>query len=83
MYFAPFPEPPSGKIPLVADPVSGGAHPKKVNVLFVDGEIKTFEFEAGSAKRLCSFLYTIYRYDEKEFVRLIERASQLDAEKGK
>lgn len=83
VYFAPFSAPPSGKMPLVADPVVGGAHPKQVNVLFVDGEIKTFEFEAKSVKRLCSFLYTIYRYDEKEFIRLIERASQLDAEKGK
>lgn len=83
VYFAPFAAPPSGKIPLVADPLKGGAHPKTINVLFVDGSIKTFELEAGSVKRLCSFLYTIYRYDEKEFIRLIERASQLDAGKGK
>ena len=83
VYFAPFSEKPSGKIPLVADPVKGGGHPKMINVLFVDGSIGTFELEAGSVKRLCSFLYTIYRYDEKEFIRLIERASQLDAGKGK
>ena len=84
VYFAPFAAPPSGKMPLVADPVVDSAHPGTINVLFVDGSIKTFEFDAGSIKRLCSYLYTIYRYDEKEFVRLIERASQLDAAgKGK
>ena len=53
-----------------------------INVLFVDGTVRSFKFNAGSLKRLCSFLHTVYRYDEKEFVRLIERASQLDA-KGK
>ena len=83
VYFAPFSAQPSAKLPLVTDPVKGRDHPKTVNVLFVDGTIRTFELEAGSVKRLCSFLYTIYRYDEKEFIRLIERASQLDAGKGK
>jgi prepilin-type processing-associated H-X9-DG protein len=80
VYFAPFSAPPSGKMPLVADPAKGTPHPGKVNVLFVDGSIGTFDVDAGGMKRLCSFLHTIYRYDEKEFVRLIERASQLDAE---
>ena len=80
VYFAPFSAPPSGKMPLVADPAKGTTHPGKVNVLFVDGSIGSFDIDAGSMKRLCSFLHTIYTYDEKEFVRLIERASQLDAE---
>ena len=83
VYFAPFAAPPSGKMPLVADPIRKCPHPGTVNVLFVDGSIESFEFDAGSLKRLCSFLHTIYRYDEKEFIRLIERASQLDAGKGK
>ena len=82
VYFAPFAVPPSGKMPLVADNVKAYPHPGTINVLFVDGSIETFEFESSSIKRLCSFLHTIYRYDEKEFIRLIERASQLDAGKG-
>ncbi len=82
VYFAPFAASPSGKMPLVADNVKANPHPGKINVLFVDGSIETFEFESGSIKRLCSFLHTIYRYDEKEFIRLIERASQLDSGKG-
>lgn len=82
IYFAPFAEPPSGKMPLVADNVQNNPHPGTINVIFVDGSIESFEFESDSIKRLCSFLHTIYRYDEREFIRLIERASQLDAGKG-
>ena len=83
VYFAPFAAPPSGKMPLVVDPIERNAHKGTVNVLFVDGSIESFDMSSGSLKRLCSFLYTIYRYDEKEFIRLIERASQLDAAGGK
>ena len=82
VYFAPFAVPPTGKMPLVVDPVKHNAHRGAVNVLFVDGSVESFKLEADSLKRLCSYLYTIYRYDEKEFVRLIERASQLDSKKG-
>ena len=82
VYFGPYDWKPSGKMPLVADPVKGCAHPGPVTVLFVDGTIASFEFDAGSLKRLCSFLHTVHRYKEKEFIRLIELASQLDAAKG-
>lgn|GEM_PF-5702982 len=78
VYFGPFAAKPSAKYPLVVDPPHGAAHRGRVNVLFVDGTVRTFEFSAGSLKRLCSYLHTIYRYDEKELLRLIERASQLD-----
>ena len=83
VYFGPFSVPPSGKIPLVVDPVNGNAHPGTINVLFVDGSIESFEFDAKSLKRLCSYLHTIHNYKEPEFIRLIRRASQLDSEKGK
>ena len=55
-----------------------------IGVLFVDGSIEFFDFPAASLKHLCSFLHTRYHYDEKDFVRLIRRAAELDAQrKGK
>lgn len=83
VYFGPFPKKPSAKYPLVVDPPVGNAHPGVFNVLFADGTIGSFEFSADNLKRLCSFLHTVYRYDEQELVRLIERASQLDSRRTK
>ena len=79
VYFGPFGEKPPPKFPLVADQPGVCGHPGTVNVLFVDGSIQSFEISADSLKRLCSYLHTIYRYEEKELLQLIERASQLDA----
>ena len=78
VYFGPFGTAPCPKFPLVADPPRGSAHPGTVNILFVDGTIRSFEFSADTLKRLCSYLHTIYRYNEQELLQLIERASQLD-----
>ena len=69
----------SGKLPLIVE-----APDRKrpwIGVLFADGTIEFFDFPAASLKHLCSFLHTRYHYDEKEFVRLIRRASELDAHK--
>ena len=67
----------SAKLPLISE----RPDPKRIGigVLFVDGTIEFFDFQAASLKHLCSFLHTRYHYDEKEFVRLIRRASELDA----
>ena len=67
----------SAKLPLISE----RPDPKRIGigVLFVDGTIEFFDFPAASLKHLCSFLHTRYHYDEKEFVRLIRRASELDA----
>lgn len=83
VYFGPFPKKPSAKYPLVVDPPVVNAHPGVFNVLFADGTIRSFEFSADSLKKLCSFLHTVYRYDEQELIRLIERASQLDSRRTK
>lgn len=80
VYFGSFGEKSSPKLPLAADAPSGGAHRGAVNVLLADGSVETVELENPSMKRLCSYLHTVYRYDEKEFVQLIGRASQLDSE---
>lgn len=69
----------SGKLPLVSEAPA----PRRpgIGVLFADGTIEFFDFPAASLKHLCSFLHTRYHYDEKEFVRLIRRAAELDAQK--
>lgn len=83
VYFGPFPKKPSDKYPLVVDPPVVNAHPGVFNVLFIDGTIRSFECSADSLKKLCSFLHTVYRYDEQELIQLIERASQLDSRRTK
>ena len=82
LYFGSFGKGSSPKLPLVADAPAAAAHPGAVNVLLADGTVRTVRLENCSMKRLCSYLHTVYRYDEKVFVKLIGRASQLDA-KGK
>jgi len=69
----------TGKLPLIAE-VPDRKRPG-IGVLFADGTIEFFDFPAASLKHLCSFLHTRYHYDEKTLVRLIRRASELDAEK--
>ena len=66
----------SAKMPLVAE--TPDPERAVIGVLFVDGTIEFFDFTAPSLKHLCSFLHTRYHYDEKEFIRLIRRASELD-----
>ena len=69
----------TGKLPLISE--APDPHRPGIGVLFADGTIEFFSYPAASLKHLCSFLHTRYRYDEKDFVRLIRRASELDAQK--
>ncbi len=50
-----------------------------VNVLFVNGEVKTFKIENyHNAKQLVSFLHTKYHYSAQDFTKLIKLAEKLD-----
>ncbi len=83
VYFGSFDAKNSSRMPLLSDPPAVGTHRGITNVLFADGTVESFKIDADSLKRLCSYLHTLYHYDEKEFVQLIERASKLDAERAK
>ena len=79
VWFGAPPDGGSGKLPLIVEAPAPGR--PGIGVLFADGTIEFFDFPAASLKHLCSFLHTRYHYDEKDFVRLIRRASELDAKK--
>ena len=70
----------SGKLPLLTD--RGGIHPNKLHVLFCDGSVREFELEnVRSARRIASFLHTVFNYDSQTFNMLIKQAENLDREK--
>lgn len=79
-YFGSFGDAASPKLPLVVDPPRRGAHDRRINILFADGTVETVPRPGDTLKHLCSYLHTIYHYEESEFIRLIGRAAQLDAE---
>ncbi len=66
-------------LPLVVDwPIN---HENRFNVLFVNGQIKSFELEnLKSCRRLVSFLHSEYKYSEADFRRLLDTADRLDRE---
>jgi hypothetical protein len=58
-------------IPLIFDRQSN--HGNKINVLFRDGNIVTFEIDnVSSAKKVVSYLHSIYRYDAHLFAELLK-----------
>ncbi len=64
-------------LPLVVDwPLN---HDNRFNVLFVNGQIKSFELEnLKSCRRLVSFLHSEYKYSEADFRRLLDLADRVD-----
>ena len=67
-------------LPLLTD--RGGIHKNKIHVLFCDGTIREFELKnVRSARRIASFLHTVFGYDSAAFNMLIRQAEQLDREK--
>ena len=80
VYFGSFGDAASPKLPLVTDPPRLNAHAQKINILFADGTTETVTPPGNTLKHLCSYLHTIYHYEESEFIQLIGRAAKLDAE---
>ncbi len=61
------------KLPLLFDRKNN--HGNFINVLFADGSVRTFELEnVASAKRVLSYLHSIYRYDAQIFAELLKQA---------
>lgn len=57
-------------------------HGKKIHIIFCDGSVREFELEnIRSAKRIVSFLYTVFKYDNATFRTLLQQAERLDSEK--
>ena len=70
----------SSVLPLLSD--RGGIHKNKVHILFCDGSIREFELKnVRSARRIASFLHTVFNYDSVTFSMLIKQAERLDREK--
>ncbi len=68
------------KIPLLTD--RGGVHENKIHVIFCDGSVEEFTLEnVRSARRIVSFLHTLYNYDNATFDMLVKQAERLDTEK--
>ena len=67
-------------LPLLCD--RGGVHTDKLHVLFCDGSIREFELKnIRSARRIASFLHTVFNYDSETFSMLLKQAERLDREK--
>lgn len=69
----------SAKLPLLTD--RGGIHKNKLHVVFCDGSVREFELKnVRSARRIASYLHTVFRYDSETFVMLMKQAQKLDKE---
>lgn len=68
----------AAKLPLVVDwPKNHGSY--GFNVLFVDGSCETIKMERPvNLRRIVSYLYNRYRYQEADFRSLINQAEEID-----
>lgn len=67
-------------LPLLCD--RGNIHKNVVHIIFCDGSVREFKLEnVRSAKRIASFLHTVFRYDTATFAALLRQAEALDSEK--
>ncbi|MBR2510483.1 MAG: hypothetical protein IKB71_12165 [Lentisphaeria bacterium] len=67
-------------MPLMCD--CGNVHKNKIHIIFCDGSVREFELEnIRSAKRIASFLHTVFKYDSAAFAMLLKQAERLDREK--
>lgn len=70
----------SSVLPLLSD--RGGIHKDKIHILFCDGSIREFELKnVRSARRIASFLHTVFNYDSATFDMLMKQAERLEREK--
>lgn len=67
-------------IPLLCD--RGGIHEEYIHILFCDGSVREFKLtNIRSARRIISYLHTVYNYDNETFMMLLKQAERLDSEK--